>query len=295
VHRGSLSPGRGYGERVFARLFHIARPVLWINTIGTTVVGMWLTGTLWSWEIVPLLLWATLPFNLLIYGLNDIFDQETDAHNARKGGIEGARIHPSETRLIVTGIVLTNLPFLAYFVVALPGTALAWIAVYIVVFVAYSAPPLRFKARRYLDSLSNAGYALPLVFVPLALGAVPVWAAALGLMAWSVAKHTYDAVQDIVEDRAVGIHTTAVRLEVRGSLVWSGTWWAISTVAFALISWPVALANALIAGGLIIALARQPTHVRAHELYRYSIVFPYAAGSVAGSHLVAAILLGTFS
>jgi hypothetical protein len=28
---------------------------------------------------VLLLLWLTLPFNLLIYGVNDVFDQETDA------------------------------------------------------------------------------------------------------------------------------------------------------------------------------------------------------------------------
>jgi 4-hydroxybenzoate polyprenyltransferase len=277
---------------VFTRLVHIARPVLWVNTIGTTVVGLWLTGDLWRWEIVPLLLWATLPFNLLIYGVNDIFDQETDAQNTRKGGIEGARILGSESRGIALAIVLTNLPFLAYFLLTMPADALAWVAAYILIFVFYSAPPLRFKARAALDSLSNAAYAFPLVFVPLAFGEAPVWPAALGLMAWSVAKHTYDAIQDIEEDRAVGIRTTAVRLGVRGAVVWSAIWWALSTVGFALISWPVAVANALIAGWLVTRLWRQPTTTRARGLYRYSIVFPYVAGSVAGSHLVAAILLG---
>jgi 4-hydroxybenzoate polyprenyltransferase len=280
---------------VVARLIHIARPVLWVNTIGTTVVALWLTGDLWRWEIIPLILWATLPFNLLIYGVNDIFDQETDAQNSRKGGVEGARILSSESRSIVLGIVLTNLPFLAYFILTMPPDALAWVVAYILVFVFYSAPPLRFKARVALDSLSNAAYAFPLVFVPLAFGEQPVWAAALGLMAWSVAKHTYDAIQDIEEDRGVGIRTTAVHLGVRGAVIWSTVWWAISTVAFALISWPVAIANALIAGWLVVQLWRTPTTTRARELYRYSIVFPYVAGSVAGSHLVAAILLGQLS
>lgn len=125
--------------------------------------------------------------------------------------------------------------------------ALAWIALYALVFVFYSAPPLRFKARPYLDSISNAAYAFPLVFVPYALGDSPVWAAALGLMAWSAAKHTYDAVQDIDEDRGVGITTTAVRLGVRGVVAWSGAWWAVSTVCFALVNIPVAVVNALIA------------------------------------------------
>lgn len=256
---------------------------------------MWLTGDLWRWEVVPLLLWATLPFNLLIYGVNDIFDQDTDAHNARKGGLEGARIASSETRRIAVAIAVLNLPFLAYFALTMPLDALAWVAAYILVFFFYSSPPLRFKARVALDSLSNAAYAFPLVFVPLALGEQPVWPAALALMAWSVAKHTYDAIQDIEEDHAVGIRTTAVALGVRGALVWSATWWALSTVGFALVSWPVAVANALIAGWLVARLWRDRTPARARALYRYSIVFPYAAGSVAGSHLVAAILLGQFS
>ncbi|WP_104192463.1 UbiA family prenyltransferase [Cryobacterium sp. Y82] len=279
---------------MITRLVQISRPVLWVNTVGTTVIGMWLIGDLWRWDIVPLLLWATLPFNLLIYGVNDIFDQETDAQNARKGGLEGARILGSETRSIVLAVVLANAPFVAYFLVTLPPAALAWIAAYTVIFIFYSAPPLRFKARRYLDSLSNAAYAFPLVFVPLAFGKSPVWAAAIGLMAWSVAKHTYDAVQDIDEDRAAGIHTTAVYLGARGATVWSGVWWALSTVGFALVSWPVAAVNALIAGWLVTTLGRSPTPATARRLYRYSIVFPYVAGSVAGTQIVAAMLLGAY-
>ncbi len=279
---------------MLTRLVQISRPVLWVNTIGTTVIGMWLIGDLWRWDIVPLLLWATLPFNLLIYGVNDIFDQETDAQNARKGGLEGARILGSETRSIVLGVLLTNVPFIAYFLIALPPAALAWIAAYTVIFIFYSAPPLRFKARRYLDSLSNAAYAFPLVFVPLALGESPIWAAAIGLMAWSVAKHTYDAVQDIDEDRAAGIRTTAVYLGARGATVWSGVWWALSTVGFALVNWPVAAVNALIAGWLVLSLGRDPTPATARRLYRYSIAFPYVAGSVAGAQIVAAILLGVY-
>lgn len=280
---------------MIARLVHISRPLLWVNTVGSTVVGLWLTGDLWRWEVVPLLLWATLPFNLLIYGVNDIFDQDTDAQNVRKGGFEGALITRSETRGIALAIVLLNLPFVVYFALTMPADALAWVVAYILLFVFYSAPPLRFKARVAFDAMSNAAYAFPLVFVPLALGEEPVWAAALALMAWSVAKHTYDAIQDIEEDREVGIRTTAVAFGVRGALLWSAVWWTLSTIGFALISWPVALVNALIAGWLVAYLWRDRTTARARWLYRYSIMFPYVAGSVAGSHLVAAIVLGSYS
>jgi 4-hydroxybenzoate polyprenyltransferase len=279
---------------VLGRLLYISRPVLWINTVGPALVGMWLTGDLWRWEALPLLIWLTLPFNLLIYGVNDVFDQETDAKNPRKGSLEGAKILPEEVLPIWRGVLLTNVPFLIYFVSVMPYRAALWILLYAVLFVGYSAPPLRFKARPYLDSLSNAAYAFPLVFVPLALEGPVVWPAALGLMAWSAAKHTFDASQDVDEDRRVGIKTTAVRLNIKGVVLWSGAWWTIATICFALVSPLVALVNAAYAGGLLYALWRLPSPETGHRLYKYSIAFPYVAGTVAGVQLVGAISLGMY-
>jgi 4-hydroxybenzoate polyprenyltransferase len=283
-----------YIRRVIWRLVYISRPVLWVNTVGPATVGMWLAGNLWRWEALPVLLWLTLPFNLLIYGINDIFDQETDAQNPRKGTLEGARIGRSEVRPIALGVVLTNLPFLIYVVLSLPPSALSWMVLYALLFVGYSVPPARFKARPYLDSLSNAAYAFPLLFTPLVLGEAPVWPAAVGLMAWSAAKHTFDAVQDINEDRKVGIETTAVRLGPKGVVLWSGSFWALASLCFALMNVPVALVNAAIAGSLSYALFKSPTPGTGHRLYKYSIAFPYVAGTVAGVQLVAALSLGTY-
>lgn len=276
------------------RLIHISRPVLWINTIGTGVLGMWLTGQLWDPQAFPLLLWLTLPFNLLIYGVNDIFDQETDALNPRKGSIEGARIRPGEVRLIVWAVAVTNLPFLVFFVVAYPPIAVALMLLYTGVFVFYSAPPLRFKARPFLDSLSNAAYGLPLLIMPVALGFPPVWPAVVGLLTWSVAKHAFDAVQDIDEDRDAGITTTAVRLGPRGTAVWSGAWWLASTVLFAMVSPAVAAVNATIAGVLVVWLLLRPTPATGRRLYPVSVAFPYIAGSAASGLLLTAMFFGVY-
>lgn len=277
-----------------ARLVHISRPVLWINTIGTGALGMWLTGQLIDVAAIPLLLWLTLPFNLLIYGVNDIFDQETDALNPRKGSIEGARIEQREVRLIAWAVAITNIPFLVYFVVALPLAAVGLILLYAGVFVFYSAPPLRFKARPFLDSLSNAAYGLPLLIMPVALDAAPVWPAVIGLLAWSVAKHAYDAVQDIEEDREAGITTTAVLLGPRGTALWSGAWWLASTVLFALVSPIVAAVNLALAGTLVVWMLLRPTPATGRKLYPLSVAFPYIAGSVASGLLLAAMFLGIY-
>jgi 4-hydroxybenzoate polyprenyltransferase len=279
---------------VILRLLYISRPLLWINTVGPATIGMWLAGNLFTWGALPILLWLTLPFNLLIYGVNDVFDQETDAKNPRKGTLEGARIDRSEVRPLMLGVIFTNAPFMIYALLFAPFSATAWMLLYALVFLGYSVPPARFKARPYLDSLSNAAYAFPLVFVPLALGEGPVWSAALGLMAWSAAKHTFDAVQDVDEDRRAGITTTAVRLGPDGVVLWSGALWALATACFAFLSVPVALLNAAIAGTLLYVLRQSPTQETGHRLYKYSIAFPYVAGTFAGVQLVAALSLGTY-
>jgi 4-hydroxybenzoate polyprenyltransferase len=165
---------------------------------------------------------------------------------------------------------------------------------YSLFFTFYSAPPLRFKARPYLDSFSNTDYAFPLAFVPLALGHEPMWLAVVGLMLWSIAKHAYDAIQDIPQDSDTGIRTTAVHLGVKKTLIWSGFWWAASTVFFALVNIPVAIVNFVIAAYLVLAVWKNPTPEKAHDVYKYSIAFPYVAGAVAGVQLVVAIAFGSY-
>jgi 4-hydroxybenzoate polyprenyltransferase len=96
------------------------------------------------------------------------------------------------------------------------------------------------------------------------------------------------------EDREAGIETTAVRLGPRGVVLWSGFFWALATACFALVNIPVALVNAAIAGLLLSALCRAPTPEAGHRLYKYSVAFPYLAGTVAGVQLVAALSLGTY-
>ena len=279
---------------VIRRLTEISRPVLWVNTIGTTVVGMWLSGFLWTWNILPILIWVTLPFNLLIYGINDIYDQDTDAENDRKGGFGGAKIKPAEVRMINWGVIVLNVPFLVYFAFTVPFAAFAWMLAYSFSFWQYSSTPLRFKARPVWDSVSNADYAFPLAFVPLALGVEPMWPAVIGLMAWSMAKHVYDAIQDIDEDASAGIVTTAVKFGVKGSLVWSGSWWIVSTIAFAMVNVPVAIVSGVISGWLLVANWRTPTSLEAKRLYKFSVAFPYVAGAVAGVQLVTGITLGLY-
>jgi 4-hydroxybenzoate polyprenyltransferase len=121
-----------------------------------------------------------------------------------------------------------------------------------------------------------------------------MWLAVIGLMAWSIAKHAYDAIQDIPQDSGTGIITTAVHLGPRKTAIWATFWWGISTVLFALVNIPVAIVNAAIAGFLVYGIFKTPTPEKAHDLYKYSIAFPYVAGAVAGVQLVTGLVLGLY-
>jgi 4-hydroxybenzoate polyprenyltransferase len=109
-----------------------------------------------------------------------------------------------------------------------------------------------------------------------------------------MAKHTFDAVQDIPQDSYVGIKTTAVWLGTKGSAYWVGIFWLISTGLFAMVNIPVAIVNFVIAGYLTVAIFRNPVPETGRKLYRLSIAFPYIAGAVAGVQLVSAMVLGIY-
>lgn len=274
-----------------AKIFQLSRPVLWVNTLGPAWVGLWLTGTLWDNRFFPILLWCTLPFNLLIYGVNDISDMDTDCANDRKGGWEGARVCPDEIRPILFWVTVLNSPFLIFFTIQYNFTTLMVLFLYALVFLLYSLPP-RFKARRFFDSLSNAAYALPLVFVPVALNAQVVWPAATGLMTWSIAKHCYDSIQDIDVDRSAGLDTTAIALGKSGALVFCSVFWLFSSFAFARLSLTLAIANALYASFLVLGMAFFSDRHAQRRLYRYSVAFPYVVGTYGGVALAWTVFSG---
>ncbi|ACO46329.1 UbiA family prenyltransferase [Deinococcus deserti] len=279
----------------FHRLLTVSRPALWVNTVGTLVTGLWLTGHLYRLDasLLLLLVYLTLPFNLLIYGLNDLSDREVDARSSRKGGWQGARLTPGEARPLLRSTLLLNVPFLLALALLLPLKATLLLLGSAVLFAAYSLPPLRLKARPFLDGLSNVAYALPLALPALVLGAPVPWAPLLALMAYSVGKHAFDAAQDIPADRAAGTRTVATTLGVQGTARYALFWFLLAGACL----WPVsrltALALWLTCAGMALALHIRPTLQQASRLYPLSIVTPWIVGAVAGVQLVAGLVRGS--
>ncbi|MDB5044038.1 MAG: ubiA, partial [Deinococcus sp.] len=230
--------------------------------------------------------YLTLPYNLLIYGLNDLADAADDALNPRKGGWQGARLQATERGPLLLWIAALNVPFLLVLAWLLPPAASLVLALSAGLFAAYSVPPLRFKGRPVLDGLSNVAYALPLILPALVLGVPVPLLPLLALMAYSVGKHAFDAAQDIPADREGGTRTVATTLGAGGTARYALAWFALAGALLWDESRLVALTLWAVCGGMALALARTPTPQQAARLYPLSIVSPWVVGTVAGVQLV---------
>ena len=208
----------------------VSRPRFWIYTGGTYVVGYALGMESWLAffrpEYILFLLYFFVPANVIIYGVNDYFDEETDRTNPKKNEKEhrlggGERRDLRTLLLAVTGFSLALLPFMDT-VGRLVFLGFLFLASF------YSAPPLRFKEIPFLDFSSNMLYIMPGIFgLSLAAGALPPLVLVIAGYLHIAAMHLFSAIPDIDCDRRAGITTTAVLLGRKPSLLLCLGFWTL--------------------------------------------------------------------
>lgn len=254
--------------RPMRTLLATARPRFWLYLAGPVLVGLAFGAddldALGHPLSVAMVLYFLVPANLLLYGLNDIFDAEIDRFNPKKSGRE--RYFTGE-RTVVLGVVVSGLLGLGLLVIV-PASTIPWLLAFFALAVAYSVPPIRFKARAGLDSLSNGLYITPGVaaFVLLADSLPPV-EIIVGAWLWAMAMHAFSAVPDIEFDRRGGITTTATVLGERGTLVGCAICWAGAAGCFALVDLRAGGLLAVYPAIVILALARDLDITRLYWVY----------------------------
>ncbi|WP_394770794.1 prenyltransferase [Lacisediminihabitans sp.] len=203
-------------------LFVSSRPLSWVNTAFPFAAAYFMATRHIDAAFIVGTIYFLIPYNLAMYGINDVFDYESDLHNPRKGGVEGALLDPGVHRLTLWAAVILNVPFLVFLVAV--GNPLSWLVLAISVFavIAYSAPRLRFKERPFLDSLtSSTHFVSPAVYGLVLAGAVftpALWALLAAFFLWGIASHAFGAVQDIVPDREGGIGSVATVIGGRATV-----------------------------------------------------------------------------
>ncbi len=236
-----------------------SRPLSWVNTAFPFGAAYLMTTREVDAPFVVGTLFFLVPYNLLMYGINDVFDYESDRHNPRKGGVEGALLDRRLHRLTLVSAVALPVPFVLYLLAVGSAAAAAVLAFSLFAVVAYSAPGLRFKERPLLDSVtSSTHFASPALYgLVLAGGMVAegIWQVLTAFFLWGMASHAFGAVQDIVSDREAGIGSIATVLggaaTVRAGLAaylaagvvmlftpWPGPLAALLVLPYVWIVWP---------------------------------------------------------
>jgi 4-hydroxybenzoate polyprenyltransferase len=234
---------------VLRALFVSSRPLSWVNTAFPFAAAYLLTTGSVDVVFVVGTLYFLIPYNLAMYGINDVFDYESDLRNPRKGGVEGALLDRRMHRPTIVAAVVTNVPFLVF--LAIVGSPLSWLVLAVGVFavIAYSAPGLRFKERPFLDSVtSSTHFVSPAVYGLVLAGAVftpQLWFLLAAFFLWGVASHAFGAVQDVVADREGDIASIATVIGAKVAVRLSVVAYLAAGILLLETTWPGPLAAIL--------------------------------------------------
>ena len=210
------NPRRG---GTFRTLVMSSRPLSWVNTAFPFAAGYLMTTHRVDLTFIVGTLFFLIPYNVAMYGINDVFDYESDLRNPRKGGLEGAVLDRRLHRLTLWVALATNLPFLVFLVIV--GSPLSWLVLAVSMFavVAYSLKGLRFKEIPFLDSVtSSTHFVSPAIYGLVLAGAVftpALWLILAAYFLWGVASHAFGAIQDIQADREGGLASVATVMGAR--------------------------------------------------------------------------------
>ena len=237
------------------QLLLASRPVSWINTAYPFAAAYLLTTRQIDLTLVIGTLFFLVPYNLAMYGINDVFDYESDLRNPRKGGAHGAILDRGVHRATLWAAAIACVPFVVFLVVV--GSPLSWLVLAISLFfvVFYSAPPLRLKERPFADSVtSSIHFFSPAVYGLVLAHAVWTWQLVLIMLAfaaWGVASHAFGAVQDVNADRDAGIASIATVRGARWTVRFALACYALAGVLMLPTDWPGPLAALVVVPYLV--------------------------------------------
>ena len=205
-------------------IIRISRPRFWMYVLGTFLVGMIASGNPFDYQnstiilLVAFSIFFTLPANLFIYGINDIYDYQTDIHNEKKIKYETTLPLEKHKQLwwLIGTLLLPLIPL--FFIINLSALIAVWVFLFTGFF--YSAGPIRAKAKPPLDIVfSSVIYVTPAVIAYYLTGNENVdWLTVIGGLIWASAMQTYSAIPDIEADKKAGLETLATKLGKRNAL-----------------------------------------------------------------------------
>ena len=243
--------------KALTSLFWSSRPVSWVNTAFPFFAAYLFVAERIDLTLVLGTLFFLVPYNFLMYGINDVFDYESDLRNPRKGGIEGALLDPKYHALTIWASVSLAAVFVVYLLLVGSLEANLWLGFTLAAVLAYSVPKLRFKERPFLDSFTSAVHFVgPMVYGLVLAGSsiadTKVVAVIAAFMGWGMASHAFGAVQDVRADREAGIKSVATQIGARNTVRFAFVLYLLSALVVMTIGWHGVVASIAVVPYLLI-------------------------------------------
>ena len=238
-------------------LFWSSRPVSWVNTAFPFFAAYLFVSERIDLTLILGTLFFLIPYNFLMYGINDVFDYESDLRNPRKGGIEGALLDPKYHVLTIWASVGFAAVFVVYLLLVGSLEANLWLGITLAAVLAYSVPKLRFKERPFLDSFTSAVHFVgPVVYGLVLAGSSiadpKVIAVIAAFMGWGMASHAFGAVQDVRADREAGIKSVATQIGARNTVRFAFALYIVAALVVMTIGWHGVVASLAVVPYLVI-------------------------------------------
>lgn len=211
-----------------------SRPISWVNTAYPFGLAYLLNGGEIDWLFWLGIVFFLIPYNIAMYGINDVFDYESDIRNPRKGGIEGAVLPKSFHSTMLWASAISTIPFLVTLFIFGTWMSATWLTFSTLAVIAYSAPKLRFKERPFLDALtSSTHFTSPALVGATITGAnlsIAMWTALGSFFLWGMASQILGAVQDVNADRKAELNSIATVIGARGAIRFSVVLYLLAAV-----------------------------------------------------------------
>ena len=217
----------------------LSRPRFWFYLFGPFIVGVAAAYNQLEFSLIEIPttivagLFFLFPANLFIYGVNDLFDYETDKHNPKKKDYE-TLIAPENRQFFIKVLSLFMIPFvtlLSYLFVQNNSYVAVWALIGFLFFGAgYSMPPIRAKTKPFLDSFFNILYVFPgLIGYAVMINSWPPIQVIIAATAWCMAMHAFSAVPDVIADKKAKISTVATVLGKNQTIIFCASLYLLAS------------------------------------------------------------------
>jgi 4-hydroxybenzoate polyprenyltransferase len=282
---------------VLRQLFISSRPLSWVNTAFPFAAAYFIVAREIDLTLLVGTLFFLIPYNLLMYGINDVFDYESDLRNPRKGGVEGGLLRPEWHRATTITALVTCIPFLAYLLIVGNQWSQFWLLLTVFTVLAYSVAGLRFKEKPILDSFTSSSHFVGPMLVGLtqaeAQFSVELVLISAAFFLWGAASHAFGAVQDIAPDRTARIGSIATRFGAAWTSRLALVLYLVAAALLLLLPWPATLAALAVVPYLFVVSRylnlSDSDCEQANRGWRYFLALNFFAGTVV-SLLIAWVL-----